>query len=329
MRDDFSPATKLLLAKRVGHRCSNPECRRPTSGPQSDRTKAINLGVAAHMTAASRLGPRYADALSTRERLSAENGIWLCQTCARLIDSDSHRYSVETLVSWKRSAERLALESLESPPVQISVAMTSFALDGEVCSFLEHRLDQAKPPWPEDIPYGRVTYRPGGRIEEYGRTFGSHGEASAYGDQLLSRYNHPSFTSEAMHQLYCEAVEPGFSEKANYPVFYAALSNFSETHVVLADLISIVYQVEPLAATGASHILAPIHTYEVRLASTAGSYRVAMVPALKIEAGDAAAIRIAVRPMGDRVGGYAWLIRFVLASRAGVQAESPAVSLVM
>lgn len=46
---DFSERTKATLAKRAGQACSNPECRRPTSGPHSDESKAINLGEAAHI----------------------------------------------------------------------------------------------------------------------------------------------------------------------------------------------------------------------------------------------------------------------------------------
>ena len=53
MRDDFDKETKETLARRVGYLCSNPSCRKPTSGPQTDPAKAINLGVAAHITAAS------------------------------------------------------------------------------------------------------------------------------------------------------------------------------------------------------------------------------------------------------------------------------------
>ena len=60
MRDDFKADVKDLLAKRVGMRCSNPNCRRPTSGPQDAPEKALNIGVAAHIAAASKGGPRYA-----------------------------------------------------------------------------------------------------------------------------------------------------------------------------------------------------------------------------------------------------------------------------
>jgi len=113
MRDDFSVATNELLAKRVGYRCSNPECRQPTSGPQEDRTGAINVGVAAHLTAASPDGPRYDASLTPEQRRSAVNGIWLCQTCGKLVDNDQCRYSVAALEEWKRVSELAAARALE------------------------------------------------------------------------------------------------------------------------------------------------------------------------------------------------------------------------
>ncbi len=57
MRDEFAIAVKDTLAKRVGFRCSNPGCRKPTSGPQEDPSKSVNVGVAAHITAAASDGP--------------------------------------------------------------------------------------------------------------------------------------------------------------------------------------------------------------------------------------------------------------------------------
>lgn len=108
MRDDFSTATKQLLAKRVGFVCSNPECRRSTSGPQEDPTRAANIGVAAHISAASPGGPRYEGDLSPEQRADSSNGIWLCQACATLIDTDTTRFSRPVLEGWKRAAERAA-----------------------------------------------------------------------------------------------------------------------------------------------------------------------------------------------------------------------------
>lgn len=112
MSDDFSEATKRTLASRAGHVCSNPECRAPTSGPQSDPAKAVNLGVAAHITAASPGGPRFDPNFSSEERSAASNGIWFCQNCAKLIDNDVVRFSVEVLRKWKAEAEAEATERL-------------------------------------------------------------------------------------------------------------------------------------------------------------------------------------------------------------------------
>jgi hypothetical protein len=114
MRDDFEEKIKQILARRVGYRCSNPNHRKLTSGPQEDPAKAINIGVAAHITAASPGGPRFDPTLSSTERKSPENGIWLCQNCAKLVDSDEKRYSVALLKEWKKLSEQAALLDVEN-----------------------------------------------------------------------------------------------------------------------------------------------------------------------------------------------------------------------
>jgi hypothetical protein len=105
MRDDFPKRTIETLAKRVGNRCSNPNCGQATSGPHTEDAKVVNIGVAAHITAASAGGPRYDASLLPRERQSIRNGIWLCQTCSKLVDSDESRYPVTLLRGWKKEAE--------------------------------------------------------------------------------------------------------------------------------------------------------------------------------------------------------------------------------
>src|SRR5450759_1828915 len=74
--------------------------------------KALNLGVAAHITEASPQGPRFDPTLSPTERSNASNAIWLCQTCAKLVDNDPTRFSTGTLQAWKRSAEETALAAV-------------------------------------------------------------------------------------------------------------------------------------------------------------------------------------------------------------------------
>ncbi|MGH3185812.1 MAG: hypothetical protein ACRDPY_15965 [Streptosporangiaceae bacterium] len=112
MRDEFSGAVKTVLAQRAAGRCSNPDCGAVTSGPGADPDRAVNVGVAAHITAASPGGPRYDPALAPAERAAAPNGIWLCQTCAKLIDTDLTLYTADLLRQWKARAEGQAAAML-------------------------------------------------------------------------------------------------------------------------------------------------------------------------------------------------------------------------
>lgn len=105
MRDEFNIKLKDTLSKRVGLRCSNPDCRVLTTGPNSNENKSTNIGVAAHITAAEQNGPRYDSSITKQERSSINNAIWLCQSCAKLIDSDPTKYTIEILKDWKERSE--------------------------------------------------------------------------------------------------------------------------------------------------------------------------------------------------------------------------------
>jgi len=94
-------------------RCSNPECRRLTCGPRADSSQTVNLGVAAHITAASEGGPRYDPGLTHVERSSIENGIWLCATHAKLVDNDAEKFTTALLREWKSFSEGATAEEIE------------------------------------------------------------------------------------------------------------------------------------------------------------------------------------------------------------------------
>ena len=113
MRDDFEPKVKDIMAKRVGYRCSNPNCRDLTCGPKEEPTGTVNVGVASHICAASPGGLRYDKNQTQEERKSIENGIWLCQTHGKLVDSDEKRYTVDILKKWKKLSEMAALLEIE------------------------------------------------------------------------------------------------------------------------------------------------------------------------------------------------------------------------
>lgn len=111
-RDDFSAATRRTIAARAGYRCSNPDCRALTAGPGTAPDTSVNLGVAAHITAAARGGPRYDEQMSPGERVSVPNGIWACRKCGTLIDADSSGYAQDLLRRWKAEAEDRARRML-------------------------------------------------------------------------------------------------------------------------------------------------------------------------------------------------------------------------
>lgn len=122
-RDDFSPAVKDILAKRAAYRCSNPACKKITVGAQKGDSKSISIGIAAHIAAAAPKGPRYDASMTAEERMSADNGIWLCANCSTLIDKDEHYYTVELLHSWKKQAEEETHDNIRySIPAEINSA---------------------------------------------------------------------------------------------------------------------------------------------------------------------------------------------------------------
>src|SRR5947207_1340061 len=104
-RDEFTERTKLLIAKRAGWLCSYPSCGRATIGANSDGDGEINIGTAAHICAAAPGGPRY-DAKMTREqRISPDNGIWMCRVHGTAVDAKDSEFTVEVLHQWKAHAQ--------------------------------------------------------------------------------------------------------------------------------------------------------------------------------------------------------------------------------
>jgi hypothetical protein len=112
VRDDFTKQTIEAIAKRAGYLCSNPACKSPTVGSALGHDGFVNVGVAAHITAAASGGPRYDPSLTPEERRHQSNGIWLCQTYGKLVDSDSGHFTVTMLREWKEAAEKQSFRAI-------------------------------------------------------------------------------------------------------------------------------------------------------------------------------------------------------------------------
>lgn len=96
----------------AGGRCSNPACQLPTFGPRQGEEGFVNVGDAAHITAASPGGPRYNPSLTSEQRRHPSNGIWLCKVHAMQVDSDEKTFTVKILHTWKKSAEDRAFHAI-------------------------------------------------------------------------------------------------------------------------------------------------------------------------------------------------------------------------
>ena len=105
-RDDFSAKVLMILYKRAGGKCCR--CGAPTFGPDTNPHKSVNIGQGAHIAAAAPLGPRYDDKMTSEERSSATNGMWMCSNCHDIIDRDVKEYPTKTLKKMKREAEERA-----------------------------------------------------------------------------------------------------------------------------------------------------------------------------------------------------------------------------
>lgn len=108
LRDGFSSSSIRVIAQRAGYKCSYPGCQCGTIGPAISPLESVNVGEACHICAASPGGPRFDSTMTPEQRMSVENGIWMCRTHAAEIDRDVNRYTVALLKKWKKDAEKRA-----------------------------------------------------------------------------------------------------------------------------------------------------------------------------------------------------------------------------
>lgn len=111
MRDEFTKTIKRRLAERCKYGCSNPYCEAGLNKPgatiasHSDGEGVDIIGEACHIEAASEGGPRFNKNMTREERRSINNGIWLCNVCSKIIDSEEDKYTVDILKRWKKDSE--------------------------------------------------------------------------------------------------------------------------------------------------------------------------------------------------------------------------------
>lgn len=149
--DFFSEAVRRELAGEAGWRCSNPICRKGTIHGKKGKPGVQKLGEAAHITANKPGGPRFDAKMSSSERSSAANGIWLCRTCHSTVDGDDNTHTVDQLHQWKQQAREFAKSACQQPqlahnPSEISPEeeIQELALEDDKSALLKSLFDRKR-----------------------------------------------------------------------------------------------------------------------------------------------------------------------------------------
>ncbi len=121
-RDDFAVSTIRNLQMRAAFVCSNPDCRRLTIAPsEANDSDFIYIGHSAHITGASQDGARYDPALTPQQRKDISNAIFLCASCATMIDKNGGTdFSIKLLKDWKTEHETWVRENLNTAGASIT-----------------------------------------------------------------------------------------------------------------------------------------------------------------------------------------------------------------
>jgi hypothetical protein len=57
---------------------------------------------------------RYDTTMTTEQRTSVDNGIWLCMRCGKLVDSDEEKFTLKLLHEWRDKSEWAAIRESQS-----------------------------------------------------------------------------------------------------------------------------------------------------------------------------------------------------------------------
>ncbi len=108
------------LAITSGNLCAFPDCNRSLIREEANGASVI-IGEIAHIVGDSRQGPRGRSSLTDTERNKADNLLYLCESCHKLIDKHPMVYSVGVLRQIKRDHEEriktLSGRTADPPPL--------------------------------------------------------------------------------------------------------------------------------------------------------------------------------------------------------------------
>jgi hypothetical protein len=138
MGHKFSNAVVHEIAQKAMYVCARCLC---LTGYGTSEGKPRTIAEGAHINAASKKGPRAAPRLPAKYLKSAENGIWLCSVCHKVVDDDPNRFDADTLKKMKVDHEdvirRIVGKDLEAAILDLRNHRRYHNETREFVSFLE------------------------------------------------------------------------------------------------------------------------------------------------------------------------------------------------
>lgn len=136
MSDRISSKVQKILCTRSGNRCANPECRKILVVDKTDSDIESLVAQMAHIAGEKEGSPRYDNTMTTKERNSYANLIFVCGNCHKMIDDQPNTYTVEKLHEMKTNHEKWILESTEKEMTNVTFTeldmVTKYLLSDQV-----------------------------------------------------------------------------------------------------------------------------------------------------------------------------------------------------
>jgi hypothetical protein len=116
--------------------------------------------------------------MTPNERKSIQNGVWLCKTCAKIIDTEEAAYPPETLRVWKRHAEAGAVRDSAVSVDQTGLLLADIIAARELLLSFCESWQRGEPSVDFDIPHNvraenSLRYS-NGRVNAYHREIEPH-----------------------------------------------------------------------------------------------------------------------------------------------------------
>ncbi|MCX4560891.1 hypothetical protein OHA74_23275 [Streptomyces phaeochromogenes] len=166
--------------------------------------------------------------MTSDERKSIQNGIWLCKTCAKIIDSEPAAYPPEMLAVWKQHAEAGAVRDSTVSGDQIGILLADIAAAREIVISFCETWERNAPDMGFDIPFKvlseRILKYSNARVNAY------HKEVAPHVARVLAI---ASYILGSSHQAIIDLERESIHSSVNYIGMRECARMLQKLHSVL------------------------------------------------------------------------------------------------